>query len=121
MAIQVINQKRPIPYNKSTPFVITEYIGLSTDIKPLDCERGSTLKELDTDKIYLFNGQSWEVDIVIDNALQICGESNSIFAFYILFLINNCILALFGSHAQIFDIVYLIGCIMRGIWICIMG
>jgi hypothetical protein len=75
MAVQVINQKRPIPYNKSTPFVITEYIGLSTDIKPLDCERGSTLKELDTDKIYLFNGQSWEIDIVIDNALQITPDN----------------------------------------------
>jgi len=77
MAIQVINQKRALPCNKPTPYAITEYIGLSTDTKPLDCERGSTLKELNTDKIYLFNGISWEIDSTIDNALQVAPDNTT--------------------------------------------
>lgn len=36
-----------------------DYIGLSTDTKPTDCAAGSTYKELDTKKDYIYDGTTW--------------------------------------------------------------
>lgn len=59
MAVQVITQVQGRPINKGSSYAITEYMGLSEDIKPIDCERGSTFKEEDTGDMYEFNGTEW--------------------------------------------------------------
>lgn len=35
---------------------VNEYVGLSTDTKPTDCNAGSTFYELDTGNSYIFDG-----------------------------------------------------------------
>ena len=36
-----------------------EYKGLSTDVKPTDCMVNSLFLELDTGKVYYFDGSDW--------------------------------------------------------------
>jgi hypothetical protein len=44
----------------SSVYVIDEFIGLSTDVKPLkDVEAGSTFYELDTQNSFIFDGAKW--------------------------------------------------------------
>lgn len=64
MTVQVINQIQTRSIDKSAPFTLTEYLALSTDIKPTDCNRGSTLEETDTGITWQFDGMSWFVDEV---------------------------------------------------------
>lgn len=61
MAVQVINQIQTRPINKSTPYALTSYIGLSTDTKPIDCSQGSTFEETDSDSLWLFDGTDWSL------------------------------------------------------------
>lgn len=67
MAIQVINQIQARSITSHSPYVITQLIGLSTDIKPMNYERGSTLDETDTGNIYKFDGTVWYLDEISDN------------------------------------------------------
>lgn len=54
MAIEVVGRVRDNG--------VTDYVGKSTDIKPVDCTAGSTFWELDTKIAYIFgNGAWWEV------------------------------------------------------------
>lgn len=62
MAVQVINQVQTRSIDKSAPFSLTMYLGLSTDVKPIDCEEGSTFEETDSGNIYKFNGSAWNLD-----------------------------------------------------------
>ena len=48
MAVQVINQIQTRPITKPTSSAITEYVGLSTDIKPTDCSEGSIYYQINT-------------------------------------------------------------------------
>lgn len=38
---------------------LSEYIGLSTDIKPTDCNVGSTFLEIDLGRLFIFDGVNW--------------------------------------------------------------
>lgn len=69
MAIQVINQIQTRSIDKSAPFTLTEYQGLSTDAKPINCSEGSSFHELDTDDNYKFDGTNWFID-EIGNAVN---------------------------------------------------
>ena len=64
MAVQVINQTQSRPVNKSTVFVITEYMGLSTDVKPTDCDKGSIYYQINdggylTKYVYAGDNNGW--------------------------------------------------------------
>jgi len=37
----------------------SEYIGKSSDVKPTDCQPGSTFLEIDTGRLFIFDGTSW--------------------------------------------------------------
>jgi len=39
---------------------VKDYIGLSTDTKPLDCGAGSTFYETDTSNAYIYNA-TWQL------------------------------------------------------------
>lgn len=41
---------------------IERYIGLSTDTKPTSAPPGSTYKEINTGKMFVFQGGSWHQD-----------------------------------------------------------
>lgn len=51
-----------VTINGSTlvPKVDREYKGLSTDSKPTDCMVNSLFIELDTKKLYFFDGENWQ-------------------------------------------------------------
>lgn len=66
MTVQVVNQHRALGIDKVSPLVITEYIGLSTDVKPTDCNENSTFEEEDTGKVYKFNGIKWNIHDIGD-------------------------------------------------------
>ena len=38
---------------------VREYLGLSTDVKPTDCDPGSTFLETDTKDVYIYDGITW--------------------------------------------------------------
>lgn len=44
-----------------TPSYVTEYIGLSTDTKPMDAKNTDVFLEMDTGKVFLFDeeGARW--------------------------------------------------------------
>ncbi len=42
------------------PYGYREYTGLSTDTKPTDCGANSLFYELDTKKVYYFDGTTWK-------------------------------------------------------------
>lgn len=78
MAIQVINQILTRPLNKPTPYALTTYMGLSTDIKPIDCEEGSTFEEEDTGNIYKFNGINWYLDL--ESGLSLAPDNKTVYS-----------------------------------------
>lgn len=59
MTVQAIKQEATRSIDKVTAIIITHYIGSSTDIKPINCNRGSTFEETDTGNIYKFDGVNW--------------------------------------------------------------
>lgn len=61
MTVQVINQIQARSITDHSPYVITELIGLSTDVKPMNYERGSTFEETDSDSLWLFDGTDWSL------------------------------------------------------------
>lgn len=88
MAVNVVYQDKGNPYDKVTP-VRTFYEGLSViggDTKPVDCNKGSEYRELDTMDLYGFDGENWIVkelganllhNPIFDNAGRI--SNNSVF------------------------------------------
>ena len=38
---------------------VREYLGLSTDVKPTDCDAGSTFLETDTKHGFVYDGTRW--------------------------------------------------------------
>ena len=49
---------------------VREYIGLSTDEKPTDCDPGSSLMELDTKDIYIYDGEEWHNMMLEDEEVE---------------------------------------------------
>lgn len=78
MTIQIVNQFKTNPIDKTTPYVLTEYIGLSTDTKPTDCGRGSTFEETDTSSIWLFDGTGWGLRETYDRSFDRNGNQITI-------------------------------------------
>lgn len=72
MAVNVVYQDQGHPSNKTTP-IRTFYEGLSTDIKPTDCNTGSEFRELDTGFTYKFAGTwlQWEASSSILSAMAL--------------------------------------------------
>lgn len=61
MAVLVVSQDEVRSIDKSSAHIITHYLGTSVDIKPTDCNRGSTFEETDTGDIYRFDDISWNL------------------------------------------------------------
>lgn len=38
---------------------LSEYMGLSTDTKPTNCQPGSTFLEIDLGRLFIFDGTNW--------------------------------------------------------------
>ena len=51
---------RELRDNSSRPDTYKEYMGLSTDTKPTECGVNSLFYELNTKKVYYWNGTTWK-------------------------------------------------------------
>lgn len=47
-----------------------EYIGLSTDSKPMNVAEGSTYHSVDTGELWIFHDFMWELDLRLATALE---------------------------------------------------
>lgn len=69
---------------KITTLDIQEFIGLSTDPKPMDCDAGSTFEELDTRNKFKWDGNTWWAahnnitDFTFQNAVTVPGNGNAL-------------------------------------------